>query len=111
MTGVGLASPLGNDLPALRSALLAGKPGVGRMTPRYMAEWPAGICSFPIDRHQSRKEARRGTRAGQIAIFCGREALADAGLDLAGLDKFRLGVFIGVTEHGNVETEYEVANI
>jgi 3-oxoacyl-[acyl-carrier-protein] synthase II len=81
------------------------------MSPRYMGEWPAGICDFPADRHQSRREARRGTRAGQIAVFCGREALADAGLKPAGLDLSRLGVFIGTTEHGNVETENEVAGI
>ncbi|MDR1520665.1 MAG: beta-ketoacyl-[acyl-carrier-protein] synthase family protein, partial [Planctomycetota bacterium] len=111
LTGVGLVSPLGNGLPSLRAALLAGKSGVGKTTPRYMGEWPAGICSFPADRHQTRKEIRRGTRAGQIAVFCGREAFADAGLDLAGLDASRIGVFIGTTEHGNVETENEVANI
>lgn len=111
ITGVGLTSPLGNDLPALRAELLAGRPRVGTLTPRYMEEWPAGICDFPVNRHQSKKEARRGTRAGQIAIFCGREALANAGLEIAGIDPARIGVFVGTTEHGNVETENEVANI
>lgn len=111
ITGVGLTSPLANYLPALRAALLAGKPGVTSMTPRYMAEWPAGICDFPVNKHQSRKDARRGTRAGQIAIYCGREAIADAGLDWENLDRSRVGVFVGTTEHGNVETENEVANI
>ena len=111
ITGVGLASPLGNDLATLRAGLLAGRPGVGKLTPRYMGEWPAGICDFPVSRHQSRKEIRRGTRAGQIAVFCGREAIRNAGLDLFRLDRSRIGVFVGVTEHGNVETENEVANI
>ncbi|MCL2000132.1 MAG: beta-ketoacyl-[acyl-carrier-protein] synthase family protein [Planctomycetes bacterium] len=111
ITGVGLTSPLGNDLPSLRAALLAGRPGVRSLTPRYMEEWPAGICDFPVSRHQSRKDARRGTRAGQIAIFCGREALTNSGLDWEKADRSRVGVFIGTTEHGNVETENEVANI
>ncbi len=111
ISGLGLTSPIGNDLPSLRAALLAGKPGVGKMTPRYMEEWPAGICEFPVSRHQSKKDARRGTRAGQIAIYCGREALADAGVDLEKADRSRVGVFVGTTEHGNVETENEVANI
>lgn len=111
ITGVGLASPIGNDLPSLRHALLEGKPGVTSMTPRYMAEWPAGICDFPVNKHQTRKEARRGTRAGQISIYCGQEALADAHLELSQLDRSRIGVFVGTTEHGNVETENEVANI
>lgn len=111
ITGVGLTAPLANDLPGLRAALLDGKPGVKTMTPRYMAEWPAGICDFPVNRHQSRKDARRGTRAGQIAIYCGREAIADAGLDWEKIDRSRVGVYVGTTEHGNVETENEVANI
>ncbi len=111
LTGLGLTSPIGNDLPTLRANLLAGKGGVTSMKPRYMEEWPAGICDFPVQKHQSRKDARRGTRAGQISIYCGREALADAGLELEKLDRARVGVFIGTTEHGNVETENEVANI
>ncbi len=111
LTGIGLTAPLGNDLPALRAGLLSGKGGVTSMTPRYMSEWPAGICDFPVSKHQSRKDARRGTRAGQIAIYCGREAMADSGIDWDTADKSRVGVFVGTTEHGNVETENEVANI
>ncbi len=111
ITGVGLTSPIGNDLPTLRQNLLDGKGGVGVMTPRYMDEWPAGICDFPVNRYQSKKDARRGTRAGQISIYCGREALVNAGLDLESIDRSRVGVFVGTTEHGNVETENEVANI
>ncbi|MDR0361186.1 MAG: beta-ketoacyl-[acyl-carrier-protein] synthase family protein [Planctomycetota bacterium] len=111
ITGVGLTSPLGNTLAEHRAALLAGTPKIGLLTPRYMEEWPAGICDFPVNKHQSRKDARRGTRAGQIAVYSGREALLDAGLDVAALDPSRVGVFIGITEHGNVETENEVAAI
>ncbi|MDR1612405.1 MAG: beta-ketoacyl-[acyl-carrier-protein] synthase family protein [Planctomycetota bacterium] len=111
ITGLGLTSPLGNSPAEHRAALLAGTPKIGVLTPRYMGEWPAGICDFPEDRHQRRKDARRGTRAGRIAVYCGREALADAGLDPARLDRSRIGVFVGITEHGNVETENEVAAI
>jgi 3-oxoacyl-[acyl-carrier-protein] synthase II len=111
LTGIGLTSPIGNDLPTLRRSLLAAAPGVTSMSPRYMEEWPAGICDFPVSKHQSKKEARRGTRAGQISIYCGKEAIASSGLDLDAMDKSRVGVFVGTTEHGNVETENEVANI
>lgn len=111
ITGVGLTSPIGDTLQDLRAALLAGTPGVTTMTPRYMDLWPAGICNFPASKYQSRKEIRRGTRAGQVAIYCGREALGNAGLDIKDLDTSRVGVFVGTTEHGNVETENEVAVI
>ncbi|MCD7897826.1 MAG: beta-ketoacyl-[acyl-carrier-protein] synthase family protein [Planctomycetaceae bacterium] len=111
ITGIGLTSPIGDDLPALRKNLLEANGGVTTMTPRYMDEWPAGICTFPVGKHQSRKDARRGTRAGQVAIYCGREAILDAGIDLEAADRSRYGVFVGTTEHGNVETENEVAVI
>ena len=37
--------------------------------------------------------------------------MADSGLDWANLDRERVGVYIGVTEHGNVETENEIYEI
>ena len=55
--------------------------------------------------------SRIGTRAGSVAIYCSREAVADAGLDWAKVDKSRVGIYFGITEHGNVETENEVFNI
>lgn len=111
ISGVGLTSPLGNDLATLRQALLAGASGISTLTPRYMEEVPAGICDFEATRYQKRKEVRRGTRAGSIAIYCAREACLDAKLDLEGVDTGRIGVVVGTTEHGNVETETEIANI
>ncbi len=111
ITGVGLVSPIGNDLAAFRRSLLEGRSGIRWLKPRYMDKVPAGICEFEVTKHQSRKSARRGTRAGAIAIYCAREALNDAGLNLEGKDTTRVGVFIGTTEHGNVETENEIANI
>jgi len=111
ITGIGLTSPLGNDLATLRSNLLAGTPNVEWHEVRYMGRVPAGVCRFDPHRYQGRKEVRRGTRAGSIAIYCGREALRDAGLDLTALQRERVGVFLGITEHGNVETEWEIANI
>ncbi|MCD4727905.1 MAG: beta-ketoacyl-[acyl-carrier-protein] synthase family protein [Pirellulales bacterium] len=111
ITGVGLTSPIGDDLDTFRRNLLAGKSGVTWIEPRYMDRVPAGVCNFETNRYQKRKEARRGTRAGSISIYCAREAFVDAGLDVAALNPARTGVFIGTTEHGNVETENEIANI
>ena len=114
ITGVGLTSPLGDSLAELRAGLLSGRPRIETWRPRHFAEdLPAGRCHFPVGKHQSKKDARRGTRAGQIAIYCGREALADAGFDLSepAFDRSRLGVMIGITEHGNAEFEHEWANL
>jgi 3-oxoacyl-[acyl-carrier-protein] synthase II len=111
ITGVGLTSPLGDDLPTLRAKLLAGEPNIEEIELRYMGKAPAGVCHFDVNRHQNRKDARRGTRAGAISIYCANEALLDAGIDLKERDTSRVGVFVGTTEHGNVETENEIASL
>jgi 3-oxoacyl-[acyl-carrier-protein] synthase II len=108
ITGVGLTAPNGNSLSEFRQSLLAGRSGVTEYEIRYFGRTVAGICDFDELRYQRRKEVRRGTRAGSIGIFCSREAIADAGLDWENVDKSTVGVYVGVTEHGNVETEHEI---
>lgn len=111
ITGIGLTSPNGNSLAEYRNSLLNGESGIRNMETRYMGTVHAGICDFEATRYQKRKEIRIGTRAGSIAIYCTREAIADAGLDWENQDKDRVGVYLGITEHGNVETENEIYNI
>jgi 3-oxoacyl-[acyl-carrier-protein] synthase II len=111
ITGIGLTAPNGNTLADYRAALLAGKSGVRKYEIRYVGETLAGVCDFDELKYQKRKEVRRGTRAGGIGIYCAQEAVTDSGLDWANLDRERVGVYVGVTEHGNVETENEIYEI
>jgi 3-oxoacyl-[acyl-carrier-protein] synthase II len=111
ITGIGLTSPNGNSLPEYRAALLRGDSGVSRYDIRYLGETLAGICRFDELKYQKRKDLRRGTRAGSIAIYCAQEAVTDSGVDWPNVDRSRVGVYIGVTEHGNVETENEINEI
>ena len=76
-----------------------------------MGEVLAGVCNFDVLAYQDRREVRRGTRSGSIAIYCAHEAISDAGLDLSLRDRSRIGVYLGITEHGNVETENEIHEI
>lgn len=111
ITGVGLTSPLGDSLAEYRANLLAGKSGVSDYEIRYFGKTLAGLCNFDQTKYQKRKEVRRGTRAGGIAIYCAHEAIADSGLDWQSIDKRNVGVYLGITEHGNVETENEIYQI
>ncbi len=111
ITGLGLTSPNGNSLEEYRKNLLDGVAGIQMIDMRYMGKVPAGVCSFDPKKHQTRKELRVGTRAGSIAIYAAREAIENSGLDFENYDKSRIGVYVGTTEHGNVETENEVYNI
>ena len=111
ITGVGLASPNGDSLGEFRRNLLDGVSGVEAYEIRHVGETLAGVCHFDPLKHQKRKEVRRGTRAGSVAIWCARESLADAGLELDDLDRSRIGVYTGITEHGNVETENQIHEV
>jgi 3-oxoacyl-[acyl-carrier-protein] synthase II len=111
ITGIGLTSPNGNSLAEYRAALLAGVSGVRPYNIRYVGDTLAGVCNFDEHRHQSKKDRRRGTRAGSISIYCAREAVLDSGLEWENIDRSRVGVYLGVTEHGNVETENEINEI
>lgn len=111
ITGLGLTSPNGNSLDEFRKNLLGGVSGVQPYEIRHFGKTLAGVCDFEALRHQKRKELRRGTRAGSISTYCANEALLDAGIDIKTRDRSRVGIYIGTTEHGNVETENEVHNV
>jgi 3-oxoacyl-[acyl-carrier-protein] synthase II len=111
ITGIGLVAPNGNTLTEYRRALLEGNSGVESYEIRYFGKTFAGICHFDNLKYESRRELRRGTRAGSIAIYCAHEAVGDAGLDWDSVPKDRIGVYLGITEHGNVETENEIYQI
>lgn len=111
ITGIGLTAPNGNSLAEFRQNLLTGVSGITTIEVRYMGRHPAGMCTFDPLKYQKKKDVRIGTRVGGISIYCAREALADSRVDLATRDKSRVGIYLGVTEHGNVETENEVYNI
>lgn len=108
ITGIGLTAPNGNDFASYRESLLAGRSGVQNYEIRYVGKTLAGVCNYEATRHQSKKDIRRGTRAGSIGIYTASEAIRHSGLDWENVNKSRVGVYVGVTEHGNVETENEI---
>lgn len=108
ITGVGLTAPNGNDWSSFRKALLEKKSGVQPYEIRYFGKTLAGVCDFDAQRHQTKKEIRRGTRAGSVGVYTANEAIQHSGIDWENTDKSRVGIYVGVTEHGNVETENEI---
>ncbi|MDR1665894.1 MAG: beta-ketoacyl-[acyl-carrier-protein] synthase family protein [Puniceicoccales bacterium] len=111
ITGVGLTSPNGNCLSEFRRNLLEGCACIQRIDMRYMGVVLAGVCTFNTLEYQTKKEVRVGTRAGSIGVYCAHEAIKDGRLDWDHFPKDRVGVYVGITEHGNVETENEIYHI
>jgi 3-oxoacyl-[acyl-carrier-protein] synthase II len=111
ITGIGLTSPMGNNLTELRMGLLNNGSGIVHTNIRHMGIVAAGLCRFDEARYQPKKMRKRGTRAGAISIYCAHEAILDSNLEMDALDKNRIGVYLGITEHGNVETENEIHDL
>ncbi len=111
ITGIGLAAPNADNIKDFREKLLRGESNIQEIDLRYFGKAPAGLCSFPETRYRKKKDNKRGTRAGCLGVYCAHEAINEANLVHDYYDKSRIGVYIGLTEHGTVETENEVYNI
>jgi len=88
VTGLGAVCPLGNDRHAAWEAACAGRSGAGRITLFDSARLPVHIAAevkdFDAAELLGRREARRTSRAIQLAVVAAREAVTDSGLDVAG---------------------------
>src|SRR2546426_2974007 len=114
ITGIGVITPLGNDLNVLWQNLLAGKSGIGPVTRFDTASFDSKIGGevndFNAEEFMPAKETRRTDRFTQYAVGAARKALADSGLDLGTQDLDRVGVIVG-SGIGGMETIEEQAGI
>ncbi|MFD9488963.1 beta-ketoacyl-[acyl-carrier-protein] synthase family protein [Streptomyces sp. NPDC059991] len=72
----------------------------------------AEIDFDPYEHGLSPQEVRRMDRAGQFAVVASRGAVADSGLELGGLDPYRIGVTVGsaVGATMGLDEEYRVVS-
>ncbi len=107
ITGMGLVSPLGNDLETFWQNLLAGKSGIGMVTrfdtAKYDCKIGGEVTDFKPAEFMPPKDVRRTDRFVQFAAVAAKKAVADSGLDLAKQDLSRVGVIIG-SGIGGMET-------
>ncbi len=99
ITGLGALSPLALNVPDLWAKLVAGKSGVARITQFDASQLPCQIAGevkgFDPKEYMDAKDARRMSRASQLALAATREALSDAGLTGGFSDPERVGVILG----------------
>lgn len=110
VTGLGVVSPLGNDVPTLWNNLVASKCGIERISlfdaAAFDTQIAAQVKDFnPAESFPSPKEARRSDRFAQFGIFAAHQALRDSGLDLNTANRDEIGVFIGSGIGGLSTTE------
>ena len=102
ITGLGLLTPVGNDVDSSWEALLGGTPGAGPITQfdadqGFDVRFACEVKDFDPEQYMDRKEARRADRFAQFAVAVSHQAVQDSGLgdDLAPADSERVGVLIG----------------
>src|SRR5690242_21690296 len=87
ITGLGMVSPLGNDVQTSWSRLLAGESGAATITlfdhTDYPVHFACELKDFDPTVWIDRKAARRMDRFAQIVLAAARQAEADSGLDVS----------------------------
>jgi 3-oxoacyl-[acyl-carrier-protein] synthase II len=87
ITGVGMATPLGNDPESTWQSLVAGESGAGPIThfdtTDYSVRFACELKDFDPTVWIERKQARRMDRFSQMALSAARMAEADSGLDVS----------------------------
>jgi 3-oxoacyl-[acyl-carrier-protein] synthase II len=87
ITGMGMVSPLGNDVQTSWSNLLAGVSGAAEITAfdhaNYNVHFACELNEFDPTTWIDRKAARRMDRFAQMILAAARQAESDSGIDIA----------------------------
>jgi len=112
VTGIGLVTPLGNNVETTWAGLIAGRSGAGPITKFDAATFPARFaCEVkgfdPLD-YVVKKDARKMGAFTHYAIAASDEALADSGLKITGENAERVGSYIssGIGDFWGIEREH-----
>jgi len=100
VTGMGIVTPLGNDLDSFWQNLITGQCGIDKITAfdasAYDTQIAGEVKNFdPTPAFPSPKEIRRTDRYSQFGIYAAWSALKDAGLELDKENLDEIGVFLG----------------
>ncbi|WP_035119812.1 beta-ketoacyl-ACP synthase II [Cohnella panacarvi] len=100
VTGMGVVTSLGSDLPTLWNNLLAGKSGISRIeafdTSEYTTKIAAEIKDFDPSVYIDKKDLRKMDRFVQFGVSASKMAIEDAGLVIGeNADPDKVGVVVG----------------
>ena len=114
VTGMGALTPIGNNLEAYWEGLRTGKSGSAPITyfdtEKFKTKFACELKGYDPSDYFDRKEARKLDKFAQYALVSSDEAIADSGIDLNVVDKFRVGVVWGAGIGGLETFQNEVIN-
>ncbi|MEU3412626.1 beta-ketoacyl-[acyl-carrier-protein] synthase family protein [Streptomyces sp. NPDC006658] len=116
ITGIGVLAPGGIGVKNFWSLLSEGRTATRGITffdpSQFRSRVAAEIDFDPAEHGLNPQETRRMDRAAQLAVVATREAVADSGIELTGLDPYRIGVTVGsaVGATMGLDQEYRVVS-
>lgn len=104
VTGLGVVTPLGNNMKDTWQALLAGKNAVDEIsyfdTTNYRVKIAAELKNFKVEEHVNYKEIRRTDYHQHYIIAAAKEAIADSGFEVTEENANRASTFIASSTGG-----------
>jgi 3-oxoacyl-[acyl-carrier-protein] synthase II len=113
ITGLGIVSPVGNDVSAAWASILAGRSGIGAVTRFDAGTFPTHfggeIRQLDLEPFMSVKDARRMDAFMQYGVVAGMQAMRDSGLAVTPDNADRIGVLMGSGMGGleSIEVTYD----
>ena len=99
VTGMGILSPIGNDLASYLDGLKNGVSGAGPITrfdaTGFRTTFACEVKNFNAEDHLDKKEARRIDPFSQYGLVVAEQAIRDSGIDPEQVDKSKVGVIWG----------------
>jgi 3-oxoacyl-[acyl-carrier-protein] synthase II len=99
VTGLGMVSPLGNDLQSSWDGLVAGRSGIDRITKfdasTFGCQIAGEVRGFDVGVYMSPKEARRMDVFIHYGIAASVQAIKDSGIEVTDANRERIGVIVG----------------
>ena len=119
ITGIGLITPIGNDLESTWSSLLAGKNGAGPTTlfdvTEFATKFSCEVKNWEPSKYFDKRELKHLDRFLQFGVAAGMQAVADAGFDkrVPAGQEHRWGTFIGAGLGGvrTIEDTYAASKV
>lgn len=108
VTGLGAITPLGNQPEEFFANLMAGKSGVRRMQSELIDQLDTKIAAwveFDAIAHFGKHKASSLDRVSQFSLYAATQAIENAGLDMASIDKASMGVYLGTGMGGAASVE------
>jgi len=113
ITGLGIVSPVGNDVPSAWESILNGRSGIATVTRFDTAGFPTHfggeIRNLNLESYMSAKDARRMDAFMQYGVVAGIQAMRDSGLTVTAENADRIGILMGSGMGGleSIEEAYD----